>query len=126
MYRKLLYGIILFSAFAQAFVQPLIYLEYQLRKEYIVAELCKERYATINTCVGRCFLVRKLNDAQQKESEEKERSIRPVEILLQLAEINPFTSNAGPKLPLDGNHSLYLNQYFYLIDQSIDEPPKRG
>lgn len=74
-------------AILQAMVRPCIYLEYQIRKEYIVAELCKERYATINTCDGRCFLVRKLTDAQQQESEERERTIRPLEIKLQLTQL---------------------------------------
>lgn len=124
MIKQLLHSLILFSAFAQAFIQPLINIEYQLRKEYIVAELCKERYATINTCDGRCFLVKKLNAAQQQESEEKERNIKPVEINLRLSEIGSFFEDQLILTPSSPSSLFYLPNYSYLEDQSKDEPPR--
>lgn len=124
MYRSLLYSIILFSAFVQAFVQPLIYLEYQLRKEYIVSELCKERYVTINTCDGRCFLVKKLSEAEQQKSDEKERNIKPVEIKLRLSEIEVLYQPIRSIVTEGEKGSYFFSPYSYLSDLSQDKPPQ--
>lgn len=102
----------------------MIYLEYQIRKEYIVAELCKERYATINTCDGRCFIVRKLNEAQQHESEEKERNIKPIEIKLQLAEMEDLLGFNEGECQENSFIRYYASQYDYLSIKSKDEPPQ--
>ena len=108
----------------QAMVQPLIYIEYQLRKEYIVAELCKERYAEIKTCDGRCFLIKKLNDAQQKESEEKERNIKPLTILLNVANLAKCEENKRV-LSFTKTTRYFLDSYYdYLLDRAIDKPPR--
>ena len=124
MISAILKRILLFSAITQALVQPLIYLEYQIRKEYIVAELCKERYMTINTCEGRCFLVKKLDTAQKQKNEEKERNIRPIEIKLLFSELEDMFL-----LPVSNDSecefsSYYLSFYSYLLVDRIDEPPR--
>lgn len=105
-------------------IRPFIYLEYQIRKDYIITELCKERYATINTCDGRCFIVKKLNDAQQKESEEKERNIKPFEIKLQVEEIrDTWISQKGNTVDkVYGRY--YLPNYSLLFIDVQEEPPQ--
>lgn len=108
----------------QAMVQPLIYIEYQLRKEYIVAELCKERYTEIKTCDGRCFLVKKLNDVQQKESEEKERNIKPHIILLNFAELTKCEQKNNVHSVTKTAQYFLDNYYNYLLDRAIDKPPR--
>lgn len=124
MLKHVLYNVFLFFAIAQAFIQPLIYIEYSIRKEYIVAELCKERYATINTCDGRCFLVKKLNQAQQHESEQKERNIRPLELNLKTTEIYVFQFSPHETITSMLIPSRPTGRYSYLTDKSLEKPPQ--
>lgn len=125
MAKGLLYSLVLAMGFTQALIRPFIYLEYQIRKDYIIEKLCEERFLEINTCDGKCFLVRKLDEAQQRESEEKERSIKPVQINLQLAEINHLLPNTTSS-DLKHQKPLFCLDLYQSISRKIDDkPPQR-
>ena len=124
MFRQLLHTVILLSALTPVIVQPFVYVEYQMRKDYIVAELCKDRYATVNTCDGRCFLVDRWNETQQRESEEKERNIKPVEIKLHLLQKIGELDKPAAGLLIKSSIGYTPRFYSYLAIESIDEPPK--
>ena len=115
--------IVLVAGLAQALTLPLTYLEYNLRKEHILSELCKERYATINTCDGRCFVVNKLNQQQQKESEQKEQNIRPFEVKLFLERAFDFRAGKVTIELANHNHHFLYENYSYLFASGLDHPP---
>lgn len=107
-----------------ALIQPLVYIEYQMRKEYIVAELCAERFAVVNTCDGRCFLVDRFNENQRRASEEKEQNIKPVEIKLQLLKLAIELERPSANFHSKARATFSPSLYSYLAVSSIDEPPK--
>ncbi len=61
----------------KSLVVPFIYLDFELRKEYIIQNLCENRFNTPLHCDGKCYLAKQLKkvaqeharDAAQKQSE---------------------------------------------------------
>lgn len=54
------------------FLMPLIYLDYEIRKDYIAEFLCIERDKPITVCYGSCVLSQNLQAAQDaKDDAEK-------------------------------------------------------
>jgi hypothetical protein len=46
---------------------PVIYLDFQLRKDFIVATLCENRNRPQLHCDGKCYLAKKIADAKKQE-----------------------------------------------------------
>lgn len=51
----------------RALANPLVYLDYELRKEYISAYLCVNRDNPAMACHGKCHLVKELKEVQAQE-----------------------------------------------------------
>ncbi|MNL37459.1 hypothetical protein D3C87_1596040 [compost metagenome] len=58
----------------KAWVIPLVYLDYELRKEYIIANLCINRDNPIVVCEGKCYLAEKVVEAKKQEERRAEQS----------------------------------------------------
>ena len=58
----------------KAWVIPLVYLDYELRKEYIMANLCVNRDNPIVVCEGKCYLAEKIVDAKKQEERRAEQT----------------------------------------------------
>ncbi|PSL22482.1 hypothetical protein [Dyadobacter jiangsuensis] len=58
----------------KAWVIPLVYLDYELRKEYIIANLCVNRDNPIVVCEGKCYLAEKIVDAKKQDERRAEQS----------------------------------------------------
>ena len=58
-----------------ALVTPLVYLDFEMRRDYISRVLCVERKQPITVCGGSCYLAAQLDKA--KEHEEKSRQLTP-------------------------------------------------
>lgn len=58
----------------KAWVIPLVYLDYELRKEYIIANLCVNRDSPIVVCEGKCYLAEKVVEAKKQEERRAEQS----------------------------------------------------
>ncbi len=78
--------LIICSVVGSALTVPLIYLDYEVRKEYISEVLCVNRDKPITMCEGRCYLSDQLAQAQNQEESNKS--------IGQLFEINFFLSEA--------------------------------
>lgn len=76
--------LIICSVVGSALTVPLIYLDYEVRKEYISEVLCVNRDKPITMCEGRCYLSDQLAQAQKQEESNKS--------IGQLFEINFFLS----------------------------------
>jgi len=53
---------------------PLIYLDFELRRDYIAEVLCIKKEEPITVCGGHCFLAKQLNKAKDQQQEEKQSS----------------------------------------------------
>ncbi|HEX9513564.1 MAG TPA: hypothetical protein VF939_23900 [Puia sp.] len=66
--------ILLFIGFlGQTFSKNLIFLNYQLNKDYIAANLCENRDKPQMKCEGRCYLCKRLKNEEKKDQENPER-----------------------------------------------------
>ncbi len=99
------------------------YIEYELNKGYISEFLCinKEKTESITVCYGKCYLTKKLKEAQAQDSNEpastiniQEYPIGFVEVMrLGFLEITPHTEYS----------SGYFSSYTYQYVKGIDHPP---
>lgn len=53
---------------------PLIYLDFELRHDYIVKNLCINKSRPQLNCDGKCYLAKRIAAAQEKEQQEAERN----------------------------------------------------
>lgn len=75
----------------KSLVVPFIYLDFELRKEYIIQSLCENRFNPQLHCDGKCYLAKQLKkvaqeharDAAQKQSESTKK------LLLEIFEVLP-------------------------------------
>jgi hypothetical protein len=51
-------------------IVPIIYLDYQLRKDFIIATLCENRNRPQLHCDGKCYLAKKIEDAKKQEQRQ--------------------------------------------------------
>jgi hypothetical protein len=56
----------------KAYVIPLLYLDYEIRRDYIVANLCENRNRPKLNCNGKCYLAKKIAEAQKQEERQAE------------------------------------------------------
>ncbi|GLU54418.1 hypothetical protein Dfri01_38790 [Dyadobacter frigoris] len=56
----------------KAWVLPLLYLDFEIRRDYIVANLCVNRDKPILLCNGKCYLTKRVKDAREKEERQAE------------------------------------------------------
>jgi hypothetical protein len=80
-----LIGLLALSMLISAFLVPLVYLDYNLRKDYISEVLCINKAKPMTLCDGQCYLKKQLDNAQTQQDEEKSLSGK-----LELNFINQF------------------------------------
>ncbi len=56
----------------KVWVIPLLYLDFEIRRDYIVANLCDNRNRPQLNCNGKCFLAKKLAAVQEQEKKQAE------------------------------------------------------
>ncbi|MFN8349745.1 MAG: hypothetical protein U0X91_32395 [Spirosomataceae bacterium] len=93
----------------KSLIVPFVYLDFELRKEYIIHNLCKNRFKPQLHCDGKCYLAKQLqkvaeeharNDAQ-KQSDSAKRVIQEVfeEVRFEVA-LSPVSSRESTHFPL--------------------------
>lgn len=63
-------------------VAPIVYLEYEFNKEYIIKNYCINKNRPQLHCDGKCYLAKKLRDAQDKD--ERQSKISAIRFLLEV------------------------------------------
>lgn len=73
-----------------------IYLGFKLNQEYIVSQLCLNRFDTIPTCKGSCYLEEKIKE--EKNNTDTQVNIKLFEIIMVLPvfNLNPLKKNHQP------------------------------
>ena len=56
----------------KACVIPLLYLDFEIRRDYIVANLCENRDRPMLNCNGKCYLAKKIAEAKKQEEKQAE------------------------------------------------------
>ncbi|MEM9340584.1 MAG: hypothetical protein AAGA66_17750 [Bacteroidota bacterium] len=64
---------------ASTWLVPLVYVDFELRQDYIARVLCIERDKPMTVCKGSCFLSLRLRKVA--EQQEKEAQVNPLEII---------------------------------------------
>lgn len=54
-----------------AWIYPVIYLDFNLRQDFIAKTLCINKDEPITVCNGNCFLTRQLHKAQEQQQEKQ-------------------------------------------------------
>ncbi len=79
MVRSIIACILALNTLGSALLVPLIYLDFNLRRDYIAEVLCIEREEPITVCGGKCYLDFRLEEAGGLDQEAKVPK-RPLEL----------------------------------------------
>ena len=91
---------------------PVVYLDFELRKDFIIQNLCENRFKPQLNCNGQCYLAKKLHkiaeDNATKETQKQGASMK--KILEEIFEATPlFSYELGfENLSLKSNYSYQL------------------
>jgi hypothetical protein len=61
---------------------PVVYLDFEMRKDYIIQNLCENRFKPQMNCNGKCYLAKKLHkiaeDNATKETQKQSQSMKKI------------------------------------------------
>lgn len=105
-------------------IAPIIYLEYEFNKEYIIKNYCVNKNRPQLHCDGKCYLAKKLKAAEERDNHQSK-----VSSFKQLLEIYHRCRNCSiPHLTkvisTPTFNYTYLNNYFLSPIASILKPPQ--
>ncbi|QNK63734.1 hypothetical protein H7F33_04345 [Pedobacter sp. PAMC26386] len=93
MFRSILAHILIFTTLMANFSQVFVHAGFELNENYIVSKLCINRDKPQMHCNGKCYLMRKLKQAEQKEKNrehENQRSMHQVGVIVEKTSFNPY------------------------------------
>jgi hypothetical protein len=105
---------------------PVVYLDFELRKDYIIQNLCENRFKPQMNCNGKCYLAKKLHkiaeDNATKETQKQEQSMK--KIMEEVFEATPLFSCDLMVKNLSAKSSYsYQLAHFQSFSFSIFHPP---
>ncbi|NIJ55360.1 hypothetical protein [Dyadobacter arcticus] len=74
-------------------VIPLLYLDFEVRRDYIIANLCENRNRPQLHCDGKCYLAKKIADAKKQEEKQAENDFLS-KLLVSATDLSAFRSIA--------------------------------
>lgn len=118
--------LLLITVISSSFSRLCIYAGFEFNKSYIVKELCENRSRPAMHCDGKCYLMKKIKAAEEKEKKrELKDNLNRLEISFFL---NPFEASFNKMvtlelniLPIPNYACLYTNQH----TNTIFIPPKQ-
>jgi hypothetical protein len=121
MFKQVLAYVLVLTTLAANCTQLFVYAGFEINQKYIAAELCVNRNRPELHCNGKCYLMRKLKQAEQKEKAHESENQRPV---LQPGLIVEKLALAAPSFFV--TKSLVVEENFNLPERSstIFQPPK--
>jgi hypothetical protein len=93
MFKSILAHILIFTTLAANFNQLFVYAGFELNENYIVSELCINRDQPQLQCNGKCYLMQKVKQAEQKEKSrdrENQRSLFQVGVVVEKLSFSPY------------------------------------
>ncbi len=84
MIHKFLSMLLIFVTLSTGFTKLFIYANYELNKDYIAKTLCINKAKPMLHCNGKCYLTKKLKQAEQEEQKQEKSSSKrfSVEVFL--------------------------------------------
>ena len=118
MFQKPLCVLLVFVILSSGFTKLLLYAGYELNKDYISNTFCVNKAKPVMQCKGKCYLAKKLKQADQSEQKQGQSSIKRylVEAFLPTGErFKYFTKQIGVCLPKieDFHSSITANSIFH-------------
>jgi len=121
MFRAIIAHILIFTTLTANFSQLFVYAGFELNQKYIVSALCVNRDKPQLHCNGKCYLMLKVKQAEEKEKSrerENQRNLFQLGVLSEKNAVQPFVvcivRNYQPELP------FRLSQY----NADIFQPPR--
>jgi len=79
----------------KAWVLPLLYLDFEIRRDYIIANLCVNRDKPMMHCDGKCYLAKRIADAKEKDARQAENDYLS-HLIYQVMDIREVIYTASP------------------------------
>lgn len=93
MFRSILAHILILFTLTANFSQVFVRAGFELNENYIISRLCINRDKPQMHCDGKCYLMRKLKQAEQKEKNrehESQRGMYQVGVVVEKLSFNPY------------------------------------
>ena len=100
--KNIILGLLVINTIGSTLLVPFIYLDFNLRREYIAEVLCINREEPVTVCNGKCYLTSLLGKATGQQ--EKERSTPP--------------NQSNYSFYLEVNQPYTFKKHYFLQDQS--------
>lgn len=84
----------------KAWVIPLVCLDYEIRKDYIAKTLCVNKNKPILLCNGKCYLAKKLAQAEKQEQRQAEQDYM-ASLIYQVMDVKSDYSFTAQLVPSD-------------------------
>jgi hypothetical protein len=110
--------------FMRVLVAPVIFLDYQFNKSYIIQNYCINKNRPQLHCDGKCYLAKKIQATQEKEENQSKITVYKLwlEVFHQMSDFSnkPFIIIVINPL----QNYLYKNNYHYSSFFSLLKPPQ--
>ena len=119
MQSKNFFALLLFALVnIKALLVPLVYLDFELRKEYIIQNLCENRFKPHLKCDGKCYLAKKLGTLAEIHATEaaQKHASQLKKIIEELFEELSF-------LTFEPAHNMHLSLQFPAMLEVLPSPP---
>lgn len=123
MFKAILAHILIITSLAANFSQVFIYAGFEMNENYIVSKLCVNRDKPEMHCNGKCYLMRKLKQAEQKEKSrerETQRSLFQAGVVVEKLSVTHYPTSILRKYQTD--LPFHLPQY----TTDIFQPPRNN
>jgi hypothetical protein len=111
-------------------VVPVVYLDFELNKDYIVKNLCENRFKPELKCNGKCYLAKQLHKvAEDKASKEADRQEQSFKKLLEETfhhENFVFSQTFTSVVSSTQNLFIYKQRHYFTLATSLFRPPCLG
>lgn len=106
---------------------PMIYLDFELRRDYISRNLCENRNKPLLNCNGKCYLSKKIAAAQEEEERQAECDFmgKLIEVAANLPLFEIIKAPVAPAGSIVLDSDFYYNNIFIgsLQPEGIFRPP---
>ncbi|UTA66347.1 hypothetical protein [Emticicia sp. 21SJ11W-3] len=110
--------------FMRVMVAPVIFLQYEFNKEYIIKNYCINKNRPEMHCDGKCYLAKKLKAAEQNEDNQSK--IQVFKLMIEVYQ--QACASFSPLTTITPSHTLacfvYSNVYHYKFLFSMLKPPR--
>jgi hypothetical protein len=123
MFKRVTAILLIFLLFASSFSRFFVYAGFELNKKYIAANLCENRGKPWLHCNGKCFFMKKIKQAEQKEKGMESQSQKNIfqQAVYTKPAVVKFHSQLLGVIPIPNNR-IHLPQ----AHNNIFRPPQLG